>query len=173
MISEEDTDKYFAEVLDILKEQFEAGDKSKLLHAIHFLCLMNRAYAIVDDDGKVLAEPQFRPMPEWLRIAFLRAYEAATRYEIRSWDDAFGQPHPKGRHLKTEKRNAELRFLILRRVEELKTENTPIDKGLFEQIGEELEPPLKGTTVSEIYYDDRTRKLREMTTSLMETLSPR
>jgi hypothetical protein len=162
MISEEDTDKYFAETLDILKEQFEAGDISKLLHAIYFWCLMNPPYEIVDADGKVLAEPQFRPMPEWLRIAFLRAYETSTGYEIRSWDDAFGKPHPKGRHRKTERRNAGLRFLILRRVEELKAENKPIDKGLFEQIGEELDPPLKGTTVSEIYYDERTRKLREM-----------
>jgi hypothetical protein len=31
MISEEDTDKYLAEVLEILKERFEGGDKSGYL----------------------------------------------------------------------------------------------------------------------------------------------
>ena len=53
MISEEDNDRYLAEILEILKERLEGGDKSALLHAIHFCCcLMNR------------------PLPEWLRFAW-------------------------------------------------------------------------------------------------------
>jgi hypothetical protein len=143
MISEAETDKYLAEILDILKERFNAGDKSALLYAIYHCLLMKR------------------PLPEWLRLTFLHAYEAQARFEIRSWDEIFGPPVPKGTHLKTEKRNAELRLLIIERVEALKTES-PIDKGLFEKIGRELNPPLKGTTVSEIYYDERSRELREM-----------
>jgi len=31
MISEEKTDKYFSELLEILRQQFEGGDKSALL----------------------------------------------------------------------------------------------------------------------------------------------
>jgi hypothetical protein len=61
--------------------------------------------------------------------------------------------------LKTEKRNAELRFLILERVEALKAEGRPIDKGLFEEVGMGLR--ISGTTASDIYYDERTRELRE------------
>jgi len=144
MISEAKTDKYVAEYFEkMLKRQFEAGDKSALLQAIYG-CLQLR-----------------RPMPEWLQVAFLNACEAAERFGIRSWDEVFGRPVPKGTHLETEKRNAELRFLIIGRVKELRTE-MPIDRSLFEKIGRELNPPLKGTTVSEIYYDKRNYELRKM-----------
>jgi len=119
MISDEDTDKYLAEVLEILKEIFEGGGKWALLDAI-YRCLQLR-----------------RPVPEWLRVAFLDAYEARARFEIRSWDEIFDRPVPKGTHLKTEKRNAELRFLIMERVEALKAERA-IDKRLFEQVGKAL-----------------------------------
>ncbi len=50
-----------------------------------------------------------------------------------------------------------MRFRILERVREL---GPPIHKDLFDQIGEEL--GISGTTVSEIYYDKRTRELYEM-----------
>jgi hypothetical protein len=143
MISEEDTDKYLAEVLEILKERFEGGDKTALLYAIHHCLLMKR------------------PLPEWLRLAFLHTYQAHARFEIRSWDQMFGRPVPKSKHLKTERRNAELRPLIIERVR-AREAGKPIDKSLFEKIGRGLNPPLKGTTVSEIYYDERSRELREM-----------
>jgi hypothetical protein len=141
MISEAETDKYLAEILDILKERFEGGDKSALLYAIYHCLLMKR------------------PLPEWLRLKFLHAYEAHARFEIRSWNEVFGQPVPKSTHLETEKRNAELRFHIIDRVQALKAEK-PIDKDLFEQIGEEL--GISGTTVSDIYYDKHTRELCKM-----------
>jgi hypothetical protein len=148
MICEEDNDKYAAEYFErMLKRQFEAGDKSVLLFAI-YACLELR-----------------RPMPEWLRIAFCNACEAAEGFEIKSWDEVFGPPVPKGTHLNTERRNAAVRFFIVKRVQALKAEK-PIDKGLFEKIGQELNPPLSGTTVSEIYYDERNRELREMIHSL-------
>jgi hypothetical protein len=142
MISESDTDKYLMEILEILKERFEAGDKSALLFAIYHCLLLKRS------------------LPEWLRLAFLHTYEAHARFEIRSWDEAFGRPVPKGTHLETEKRNAELRPLIIERVQALKAQGRPIDKGLFEKIGRDLK--LAGTTVSEIYYDERSRELYEM-----------
>jgi hypothetical protein len=147
MISEEDTDKYLAEVLEILKERFEGGDKSALLYAIYHCLLLKR------------------PIPEWLRLEFLHAYEAHARFEIRLWDEVFGPPVPKGTHLKTEKRNAELRPLIIERVE-AREAGTPIDKALFEKIGRELKPRLSGTAVADLYYDERSRELREMIHSL-------
>jgi hypothetical protein len=139
MISEEETDKYLAEVLEILKEIFEGGGKWALLDAIYYCCLLKR------------------PLPEWWRLKFLHTYEAHARFEIRSWVEVFDRPVPKSTHLTKERRNAEWRFRILERVRELAP---PIDKGLFEQIGEELR--ISGTTVGEIYYDKRTRELYEM-----------
>jgi hypothetical protein len=106
MISEEDTDEYLAEVLEILKEIFDGDNKWPLLDAI-YRCLQLR-----------------RPVPEWLRVAFLDAYEARARFEIRSWDEVFGKPVPKGTHLETERRNAELRPLILERVKAVKAEKS-------------------------------------------------
>ena len=148
MISGEDTDKYLAEVLEILKERFEGGDKSALLYAIYHCLLLKR------------------PIPEWLRLEFLHAYEAHARFEITLWDEVFGPPVPKGTHLKTEKRNAEFRPLIIERVRALSAKQ-PIDKALFDLIGEEI--GISGTTVSEIYYDERSRELRDMIHSLERT----
>ena len=146
MISESDTDKYVAEILDILHERFDNGDKSALLYAIYHCLLMKR------------------PLPEWLRLAFLHTYEAHARFEIRSWDEVFGRPVPKGTHLETEKQKAELRPLIILRVQALKTEGRPIDKNLFEEIGTEL--GISGSTAGDIYYDERSRELRKIIYSL-------
>jgi hypothetical protein len=140
MISEEDTDKHLAEVLEVLKEIFEGGGKWALLYAIHECLLLKR------------------PLPEWLRLAFLAAYDSARGYEIKSWNETFGRPHPKGTHLKKEK----LRRVVIHRVWTLKAEDPerPIDRGLFDQIGEELEIP--GGTIDGLYYDERSRELREL-----------
>jgi hypothetical protein len=151
MISQEDNDKHLAEVLEILKEQFDGGDKSALLYAIYHCCLMNG------------------PLPAWLRFAFVDAFESATgRYEIKSWNDAFGLPHPKGTHLEKEK----LRRRVIERVWALKVEDPerPIDRGLFEQIGEELEIP--AGTIDGLYYDERSRSLREKLRKLYEITTP-
>lgn len=148
MISEEDRDKHLAEVLEILKEKFEGGVKSALLYAIYYCCLTKR------------------PLPEWLRCAFLDAYESATAYEIKSWDDAFDRPHPKSTHVDKKKRHFKLRHVIMQRVEELRSEKKPVDKELFDKIGKEL--GIGGsTTVSEIYYEER-RRLEEITDEFNE-----
>jgi hypothetical protein len=140
MISKAETDKYVVEYFEkLLKRQFEAGDKSVLLFAV-CACLELR-----------------RPMPEWLQVAFLDACESAERFEIKSWDEVFGEPVPKGTHLKTQRRNLKLRFLIIARVQALRAEK-PIDKDLFEQVGKEL--GISGTTASDIYYDGRSREIR-------------
>jgi hypothetical protein len=135
-------DKFAAEYYErMLKREFEAGDKSLLLWTL-YTCLQLR-----------------RPLPEWLRTAFLAAYDSATEYEIKSWDDAFGRPHPKNTHFETEKRKLKLRPVIIGRVEALKAQGVKIDKDLFERVGEELR--ISGTVVSDIYYDRQSRKLRK------------
>jgi hypothetical protein len=135
--------KYVAEYWEkMLKRQFEAGDKSVLLYAV-YQCLEMK-----------------RPLPEWARIAFLDVCEAVERFEIKSWDDAFGRPFPKSTHLKAEKRKEQLRWTIMAHVKNLKAEGGRIDKELFDKIGWRLNPKLSGTTVSKIYYDPRSHEIR-------------
>jgi len=133
--------KYVAEYYGkMLKREFVAGDKSKLLFAIH-ACL---------DLG--------RPMPEWVRVAFLCAYQAAERFEIRSWDEVFGRPVPKGTHLKPNKRDAALPLIIVEQVEALRAEGRKICKDLFKEIGKEW--GISATRASEIYYANRSYRRR-------------
>jgi hypothetical protein len=134
--------KYVAEYLEkMLKRQFEAGDKAVLLDAI-YTCLELR-----------------RPMPEWLQVAFRHAYEAAERFKIRSWDETFGRPVPKGTHLRPRKRDAELPLIIVEHVEALKRAKWKVDKDLFKQVGKEW--GINATRASEIYYAERRRKPRK------------
>jgi len=141
-VPESETDKHLAKILAILKRRFKKGDKTAILKAIQQCFQMKK------------------PVPEWLRLAFLQAYDAATGYEIKSWAEVFGAVHPKGTHLKKERRSLMLRGSIVGRVQELKAAGFPIDKLLFETIGKEF--GLSGTTASEIYYDERTQIVREL-----------
>jgi hypothetical protein len=135
-------DKWVAEYFEkMLKRDFETGDKSVLLYAI-YACLEMR-----------------RPMPEWVRAAFLDACEAAERFEIKSWEEVFGRPVPKGTHLKRQKRDAALPLIIIDAVEALKAEGRKVDKDLFKQVGKEW--GINATRASEIYYAERRRKPRK------------
>ena len=134
--------KYETEYFEkMLRRSFEAGDKSVLLWTIN-TCLELR-----------------RPIPEWLRAAFLEAYEAADRFEIRSWEEVFGRPVPKSTHLKPRKRDAALPLIILEHVEALKRAGRKVDKDLFKEVGKEW--GINATRASEIYYTERRRKHRK------------
>jgi hypothetical protein len=61
------------------RELYEAGDKSELLNCLRY-CV----------EGS-------RPIPDWLRSAFLDATHLVDSYQVRSWDDVFGRPVKKGR----------------------------------------------------------------------------
>jgi hypothetical protein len=87
-----DSDKYIEQYLEIAKQKFEEGNKAVLLMAMHQCLLLKK------------------PPPEWLRLAFIRAYESAAAFEIRSWDEAFGPPREKGAHLKAWKGYTDLRY---------------------------------------------------------------
>jgi hypothetical protein len=140
MISDRETDAHLAEVLKILKKKLGDGNKAALLEAVYQCLLMKR------------------PLPEWLRLAFLDAYEARPRFEIKSWNEVFDWPVPKGTRLETEK----MRRRVIERVWLLKMEDpkTAIDRGLFDQIGKEL--AISGGAANDLYYDERSRFLREM-----------
>jgi hypothetical protein len=104
-------------ILEVLaKRHFDRGEKIVLLATI-YQCL---------ESG--------RPVPEWARLAFLDAYEAALRYEIKSWDQVFDRPVPKSTHLKTKKRNEALLPEIVRRVEAQVAKKDPIDKNFLSKL---------------------------------------
>jgi hypothetical protein len=137
-----DDDEYLAETLKILKRKFDGGRKAALLMAIRSCCWMRR------------------PLPEWARLAFLQAYDSATGFDIKSWDEVFGRPHPKGTHLAKEKKYLAVRSLIWERVRASKAMGKPINKELFEGIGKDL--GVAGSVASEIYYDKDNQKIHKL-----------
>jgi hypothetical protein len=111
--------KYLAECLAILKEKCEGGNKAAILKALHQCFLMNA------------------PVPRWLSRAFVEAYEAAARREIKSWDEAFGPAQEKGAHLAARKEYADLRFPVALRIA-LRAPSEKIEPDFFDKIGREL-----------------------------------
>jgi hypothetical protein len=141
-------DESLAEILTILREKFEAGNKTAVLRAVYH-CLLAR-----------------RPAPEWVCAAFVHAYEAAARFEARTWDDAFGPAQEKGIQLETRRKHADLLVRIAFRVAERKPHEKIGDKGsLFATIAKELKAEgVKGvgaSTVHKIYYERGGKELHE------------
>jgi hypothetical protein len=95
------------------------------------------------------------PIPPWLEQAFLNAYNAKLELKIKSWDEVFGRPLKKGLQPTKEHRNKRIRVEIYWRVLELHNcgAGEPIDKGLFEAVGEEFD--ISGTVASELYYQEK------------------
>lgn len=106
-----------------MRERIAAKDDSYVLPALS-LCLQHGLVA-----------------PDWLVSEFRDRYTAVTQARLASWDDAFGRPHPKGQQL------GKIRHRILLRakahglvIQRLRNDpSTPIDQGLFESIGKQLE----------------------------------
>lgn len=93
--------------------------------------------------------------PQWVRSAFCEAYnKAKNRYEVKSWDEVFEPPHPKGSHLSTKQEHAKNLFRVFRRINEIRKDEpeTPIDGYLFERVGRELGLGSK-TKIEGIYYE--------------------
>src|SRR5262249_25846902 len=84
---------------------------------------------------------QLSKLPDWLCIAFLRAYKRAVFCEIDSWDEVFGPPvetetgHPaRGKARLAMQRKLHLKIQIYDRVEQLVAEGSPVDRALFERV---------------------------------------
>src|SRR5262245_16922400 len=144
-----DDKKFLAECLAILKEKCEGGNKAAILKALHQCFLMNA------------------PVPRWLRQAFVNAYENVAGFKAKSWDQAFGRPHPKRMRPQARKQYRDLRYPIAVSVHRRKAAGKPVDKRMFEKIAGELKRAgevarISGTTVSEIYYKHGGKELYEV-----------
>ncbi len=121
---------------------YEAGDKVALLWMMRHCHYMHW------------------PVPEWAWEAFLDALDRVEKGNARSWNDVFGEPHPRGRHLRTaqlEHRKFAI-FLCVRQYVE--REGARIDEALFERVGRET--GLGGATVIKERYYQVDRILRRL-----------
>jgi hypothetical protein len=140
-----DDEKFSGEWLEIAGKKYKEGNPTIILAALHQCLLMRKS------------------VPEWLREAFIKAYQSGTAFEIRTWDDVFGPPQPKGAHLAARKKQAELRLPVALRV--ALRDASAIDKGLFDKIGTEL--GVSGTTAADVYYKFGGRELQEIIEPLL------
>ena len=128
-----------------MKDGIERGDGFAVLGAIR-ICVTHGLVA-----------------PEWLAYAFNRRYDAVNFARVGSWDDplAFGRPYPKGRQLATVRkaRAGRLAVWVCVVAKLRESPETPIDKGLFEEIGKPLG---FGTTLTEKYYYEQKELFRKM-----------
>lgn len=110
-----------------LEEKFKTGSRPSVLLDAVYQCAL---HDIV--------------MPEWVSMAYLKAYRKVLRYECGSWDEAFGEPNPpqlneKGESTKPRlnrlKKARKLRLKVYLEVENKRKEGRPLDSGLFTDVG--------------------------------------
>jgi hypothetical protein len=111
-----------------------------------------------------------KPLPEWLRLAFIRTCESAAAFEIRSWDEVFGPPQGKGAHLQTWREYADLRYPVALSVA-LRKPGETIAPDLFDKIGAEL--GVGKHKASDTYYKHGGRELAEAIEPLVPFLRAR
>jgi hypothetical protein len=90
------------------------------------------------------------PIPEWAQKALINAVDRVNSFEVKSWDEVFGRPLEKGRHLRVERRKLAVHRQIFERVRERHKAGESITRGLFESVGREF--GVKRTEAEKIYY---------------------
>jgi hypothetical protein len=78
------------------------------------------------------------PMPDWVAEAYQDAYKKVTTYEVKSWDDAFGKPHPKGTDLKASRKKLQIGGKIFETSRKMIDSGAKIDLELFEIVGKQF-----------------------------------
>lgn len=123
--------------LDLEERRYQDGDQGALLAAVATCA----HYDLV--------------MPDWVATNFLKAYRRGIHFQVRSWDEVFGRPLKKGRHLANARKRWEERLAVYNRVREILAtkQDTPIDEALFELVGSEL--GLSKTVATELYYETK------------------
>ena len=116
------------------RKRFEAGEPKALLEAIDFCARSGSA------------------MPLWLAEAFCARYEAWSRYDAKTLDQAFGVER-KGERIPNRKFRESMKPRVAYEVCRLhRQEKLPIDEALFERVGQILEIPMG--MARDIYYND-------------------
>jgi hypothetical protein len=120
--------------LDVFRQCFAAGHKPALMRAINDCA----------EHGV--------PLPEWASEAYQKAFNTVQGARVKSWDDVFGRPHPKGAHLAAIRKRQRLWYMVRGAVLEIRREHpeTVIDEALFERVGKQFN--IGKTLAAEIYY---------------------
>ena len=149
-MTDDDDQEFYRQVameqLEAERQQFEAGNKMALFGAIS-ICAQRDLV-----------------MPEWVALAFINGYHNVLQGRLGSWDEAFGRPHKKGKHLENYRKNRSLRIHLFNRANKIldrdsydpeapvfgdideetlewlprKNKAIPIDEAFFERLGEEF-----------------------------------
>lgn len=75
--------------------------------------------------------------PDWLAIAYLHRFRSVTHHHVRTWDEAFGPAHPKGKNMAAARRAMLNRpkVALLFRDTLQRDPLRPVDKALWDEIG--------------------------------------
>jgi hypothetical protein len=125
-------DAYDTRYLERQQLQYEQGYKRALLYGLDY-CLMNNVQA-----------------PMWIKQGLSNAMNAAGAYQIKSWDEVFGEILPKGKRIATERRKAEISWDLFSRIQDLHKAGEAIDEKLFEKVGRDF--GVGKTVAAELYY---------------------
>jgi hypothetical protein len=108
----------FEDYSALQRKEYEAGNQTALLPMI-LICVQDQ-----------------KPLPDWAGTAFENAYHLVVTGGARSWDDVFGKPYPKGKHVHSSSGKLSRAFAIHALVRDIhKKEGVPIDVGLFDRVG--------------------------------------
>jgi hypothetical protein len=135
------TQKLTALVVEQRRQQFEAGGND---------------WAIID--AVDLCARAGMPAPRWLADAFCERYLTWFLFGAESLDKAFGVTR-KGARVSDLARREWLKPRVALRVKQLHVDGTPIDRNMFDRIGEEF--GISGSLINNIYYarDNQWREL--------------
>jgi hypothetical protein len=116
----------------LLDDMYHSGDKGRLLQRLAG-CLRDQV-----------------PIPKWVADDFCDIVMKTYKGEFKSWDEAFGRPHPKNSQPNVQASLLNERCDVYVAVEKERMNGTPIDSALFKKIGKDL--AIGGKTKTEGHY---------------------
>jgi hypothetical protein len=105
-----------------LERRHKAGDRRAVLDAL-FVCLC--------------AHPP-KPVPDWARRAYRKAYGRGFGALAGSWDDVFGPLLKPRERLAAKRRRKLLETPVWRRIRQRHANGEPVDDRLFAEVGNEF-----------------------------------
>lgn len=92
-------------------------------------------------------------MPDWLVREFINRYRSVLHCHVGSWDDAFGRPYPKGKHLAALRKARRHRVGVFVDVIDMVKRGRKINKELFKEVGKVHD--LGATLAEKLYYEEQ------------------
>lgn len=132
---------YLSEYLETARQKYIEGNRAVILMALHQCMLLKR-------------EP-----PEWLRLAFMEAYQTVAALKGESWDEVFDRPHEKGAHVDTRAKNAILAIEVAARVAARPKGKGASRSGIFQDIADDLH--ISAGKAEDLYYKYGGKELYE------------